>query len=214
MAELDGWILFQSARKKKRSQDRNGISVLCSYGDGIYGKQQTSSQFLIKGLDHQPLPLSSCLSSLPSCTPSLGSPPSKPWASTAGGVIVARTSTKIKPRNSRVTSTRSRTIRFIRMGTESVCKIHWRCLDVQVVIAFSVTACTLIPHPHTPFPICAYLQNTQGANGKRLKELSQYIIDHGCQTCGSVCLSICASAFGFLMWVGLLIGALWFSRRQ
>ncbi|PPQ87354.1 hypothetical protein CVT24_001103 [Panaeolus cyanescens] len=34
--------------------------------------------------------------------------------------------------------------------------------------------------------ICAFLQNTGGANGKTIKQLAPYIPNHGCGVCGSV----------------------------
>ncbi|KAF9058193.1 killer toxin [Panaeolus papilionaceus] len=34
--------------------------------------------------------------------------------------------------------------------------------------------------------ICAFLQNTGGTNGKKIKELAPYIPGHGCSRCGSV----------------------------
>ncbi|KAM0335238.1 hypothetical protein ACHAQA_000282 [Verticillium albo-atrum] len=39
----------------------------------------------------------------------------------------------------------------------------------------------------TPFAICAFLQGTgTGANGAKVKQLAQYIVNHGCNICGSV----------------------------
>ncbi|KAI1848967.1 hypothetical protein JX266_005395 [Neoarthrinium moseri] len=34
--------------------------------------------------------------------------------------------------------------------------------------------------------ICAFVQNKDGLNGKELKRLAQFIVDHGCKMCGSV----------------------------
>lgn len=34
--------------------------------------------------------------------------------------------------------------------------------------------------------ICAFVQKTDGLNGKDLKRLAQAIVDHGCKMCGSV----------------------------
>lgn len=34
--------------------------------------------------------------------------------------------------------------------------------------------------------ICAFLQNTDGANGQQIKMLTRDIINHGCEVCGSV----------------------------
>ncbi|KAI1085446.1 killer toxin [Whalleya microplaca] len=34
--------------------------------------------------------------------------------------------------------------------------------------------------------ICVFLQNTNGAQGSKIKELAKYVDDHGCKTCGSV----------------------------
>ena len=46
-----------------------------------------------------------------------------------------------------------------------------------------------VPLPGVPRlggSICAFVQSTDGARGRNLKRLAQYIVDHKCRICGSV----------------------------
>lgn len=48
-------------------------------------------------------------------------------------------------------------------------------------------ACTgYFPNDKFDDGICAFLANTGGSNGAKIKQLAGYIIEHNCKTCGSV----------------------------
>jgi hypothetical protein len=66
----------------------------------------------------------------------------------------------------------------------------------DILIVFSVIACT-------GANICAFLQATNGANGKWIKTIAPYIRAHQCNTCGSVSpfiVKCVTSVLTFLVW--------------